>query len=202
MTDRASGLSATLACSFVFLARRTKDHLELDARRRLFEHVKSFPGLHLSEIARAADMETNHTKYHLEYLEKHGFLSSRKEDGYWRFYPKTESEVGMRDVLGAQDKTALGFLRRPVPLHVTLILLSRGEATHGEIADVVDVSPATAHYHLKKMTKAQILGREKRGRTVHYWLQDPERVERLLLEYRPPDTLVEGFLEAWEDFTL
>lgn len=187
---------------FVFLARRGKDHLELEARRRLFDHLKRYPGLHLSEIARGVGLETNHTKYHLEYLEKHGLVSSRKEDGYWRFFPRTEGTTGMRDILSVEDKKLLSFLRRPVPLHVTLILMERGEATHGEISEEVDVSPATAHYHLKKMEGAALLESRKEGRSRFYWVHDPDRVLDLLIQYKPPDDLVSGFLEAWEQFEL
>ena len=51
-------------------------------------------------------METNHAKYHLRYLEKHGLLSSRREEGYWRFF-------------GRVDLTETFFFHAPVPRGTT-----------------------------------------------------------------------------------
>jgi predicted transcriptional regulator len=176
--------------------------LQLEARRKLHRLVEDYPGLHLAELARLAGLEANHAKYHLAYMEKHGLVSSRDEDGYWRFFPRAEGPLGPQESVSAQDKQALALLRQPVPLHVVLILLEHGAATHGDIERQVKVGRTTLHYHVQKLLRAGILVGQKEGRERRYSLAEPDRLRALLLRYRPPDALVQGFLEAWEAVSL
>lgn len=186
---------------WVLLAKKG-DLLALQKRRDIYRYVGRFPGMHLREIARALDMTPNHVKYHLQHLEKHGLVSSKKEDGYWRFWPREEGSTGHRDQVDARDKKRLSILRRPVPLHVVLLLLDRGRATHRDLLAEVDVSHSTLHYHLKKMTDAQILDSEKDGRERFYWIPEPDGLLELVLKYQPPNTIVHKFLDAWEQLEI
>ncbi len=190
-----------LVHAFLFMAGGTKLPRQ-ETRREVYDHVKAYPGLHLSEIARQLGIPTNHAKYHLRRLEKDGLVSSLKEDGYWRFFPRADGSVGTRDLVDREDKRRLAMLRRPKPLHIVIHLLSQGEATHGELTEALDVAGATAHYHLQRMEEAGLLDRRPDGRKVYYALSRPEEMATLLERYEPPDELVSGFLDAWEDMTL
>lgn len=187
-----------LALPFLVAGPRT-DLLDLEARRRLHEYVSKYPGLHLREIARATGLEMNHAKYHLLYMQKHGLISSRREEGYWRFFPLEEGRVGWRDQVPAQSKAILGLLRRPIPLHVTLLLLDGGELNQSQLLERVTVAPSTLHYHLAHMERVGLMVSERRGRERICRLSDPKRVLDLLIRYRPPPALVADFLEAWEN---
>lgn len=189
------------AHGFLLMAGET-DLPRQETRRAVYDHVRTYPGLHLSEIARQLGIPTNHAKYHLRRLEKDGLVSSLKEDGYWRFFPRADGSVGTRDLVDREEKRLLAMLRRPNPLHITLHLLSAGEATHGELTEALDVAGATAHYHLQRMEDAGMLERRPDGRRVYYALARPDEVARLLERYEPPDELVAGFLDAWEDVSL
>lgn len=190
------------ALTVVFLA-SAPEALELEARRRIYDHLQEYPGLHLREVGRGVDMETNHVKYHLTYLERHGLVSSRREDGYWRFWPQREGSLGAQDRFDRRDKTLLSFLRRPVPLHVVVVLLDmEDEATPSDLLESIDVSASTLHYHLRRMEEAEVLHSRKQGRERFYRLPDPPHMAHLLLRYRPPDDVVSGFLEAWEQLEL
>jgi predicted transcriptional regulator len=186
---------------FVFLIRRD-DLLELESRRRVFEYVQKFPGLHLREIGRGTSLHPNHVKYHLQYLQKHDLVSSRKEDGYWRFFPREEGSVGLRETVGADKKQLLALLRQPVPLHTVLLLLERGQASQGELAQGVGVAQATLHYHLGKMERTGLVVSWKDGRERYYKVGNERVIAELLLRFRPPDALVQGFLDAWETLQL
>ena len=176
--------------------------MDLETRREVYETVSEYPGLHLSEIARRTDMETNHAKYHLEVLERHGLISSEKEEGYWRFFPKEESELGPKEVLGPDEKEIVSLLRKEVPLHATLVLLDQGPTPAGELADEVDVAASTMSYHGSNMEEAGLVEVTKEGRSRIYQLADPERVAELLIRFEPPDELVQGFLDAWDQLEL
>lgn len=192
------GPAFSLALYIVFLATRD-DLLELDTRRRLFEVVQEYPGLHLRELARRVEMNPNHAKYHLQYLEKHGLISSKKQGGYWTFFPLEEGSLGLREQVDAREKHVLALLRRPIPLHVTIVLLDRDEASLSELGEAVDASPSTLHYHMGKMEKAGLVESRREGRERRFRLPDHDEVLALLMRFRPPDELVQGFLEAWEE---
>lgn len=174
------------------------DLLSLEARRRVFQHVEAYPGLHLSEIARQCDLETNHAKYHLAYLEKHGLVSNRMEGALQVFFPRREGPLGRQEAVAADDKSVLALLRQPVPLHAVLLLLDRGECSHGDLDAAIPVSRTTLHYHLAKLERAGVLDSRKDGKERRYRLKEPERLLGLLVRYRPPDKLVAGFLQTWE----
>lgn len=199
--SRRLGAAHALAVSWLLLARRRGTE-ESDTRRRVHEYVKTYPGLHLREIARGVGLDHNHVKYHLEFLERHGFVSGRKEGGFRRFFPKEPSRLGTRDAIDSQEKVLLGVLRRPVPLHVTLLLLERAAATLSDLETHVAVAHATLHYHLQRMEANGLLASRKEGRERVYELVEPDRVRALLLNHRPPDALVQGFLDAWEQLDL
>lgn len=192
---------AISALYIVFLARRD-DLLALESRRTVYQFLERYPGLHLREVARGTGMDPNHVKYHLQSLEKNGLVSSRKEDGYWRFWPTESSSVGKREVLSPKDKKVVALLRREVPLHVTLLLLEQGEAKVKDLVEKVGVSQSTLSYHLRKMEKDGLVEARKEGRERHYRLIEHDRIQGLLLQYKPPDSLVKGFLEAWEQLEL
>jgi DNA-binding transcriptional ArsR family regulator len=147
-------------------------------------------------------METNHAKYHLEVLERHGLVTSDKEEGYWRFFPREDSDLGPKEVLSPEEKEIVSLLRKEVPLHATLVLLDEGEALAGELADAVDVAASTMSYHASQMQEAGLVEAEKDGRSRIYRLVDPERVAELLIRFEPPDELVKGFLDAWDQLEL
>lgn len=164
--------------------------------------VEDFPGLHLSEVARQCGMDTNHAKYHLGYLQKHGLVSSKGDGGYTVFFPRRAGPLGTQEAVDAGDKAVLALLRQPVPLHAVLVLLDRGSCSHAELDAKIPVSRTTLHYHMGKLEKAGVVASRKEGRERLYSLADGDRVLGLLLRYRPPDSLVAGFLEAWEALEL
>lgn len=204
MTSQASGPGSPhgwVALHIVFLAKQ-QDLLQLDARRRVYEQVAKYPGLHLSEIARGAGMEVNHAKHHLRYLEKHALVSSQKEEGYWRFWPRREGSLGPQESVGVDQKKILALLRKPLPLHISLLLLNHEEMNHAELRQETGAAHGTMHYHLRKMEQDGVLESQKEGRERRYRLTQPEKMLALLLEHKPPDRLVQGFLEAWEALEL
>lgn len=196
--DLARPLGPLAALYMVFREKR-EDLFQLDARKRLHDYVVQYPGLHLSELARAFGMDTNHAKYHLEYLEARGILTSQRDANYVRWYAKREGALGPQEALSPREKELLAQLRRPILLHIALILLDRETVTHAELLPVVGVAHGTLHYHLKNMERSGVIRSTKEGRERRYVLMEPGAILALLMRYKPPDALVSGFLSAWED---
>lgn len=181
-----------LLSTLTLMAQPITDPLDHDVRERIYQTTLQYPGLHLSGIARHANIGTNHAKHHLQVLQDEGYVSSRRGDSYWRFYPREETTLGKREILDAQDKTWLSLLRRPIPLKTTLYLLNHDEATATDLQNALDVAGSTVHYHTSKMEDADLLQSEKHGRARIYTLTDHERTQQLLARYQPSHGLDEN----------
>lgn len=161
--------------------------------RRLLE---AYPGLHMREVARRLDIDVRAAKYHLDRLEKLGYVSTLHVSGRKRYFPRRGRDAG--EVVDRRDKPLLSRLRHPVSLLLVLQLLEQGPASLTDLASTAEVSPSRAHYHLERLEEAALVGRAEEGR--EYVLHEPDRVRDLLLEYGPLRDQVEGFLDLWESF--
>lgn len=162
----------------------------LGIRKRLVQLVEQFPGLHLREIARQAEMSEALALYHLDQLEEGGVVESRTEEQFRRFFPVEAPSIEER------DRDLMALLRQRVPLQIALYLLAEGEATHGDITDQLELAKSTVSYHLDKLGKADFVTQEA-GR---FRLREPRRVERLLLRWEPPRSLTDRFTTLWTRF--
>lgn len=162
-----------------------------DVKKRLMRLVERYPGLHLGELAREADVSKALAGYHLDALEEEGHLESRTEEGYRRFYPL--EAPGPDD----EERELLTVLRRPIPLEVTVYLIEEGPASHSEITDQVDLAKSTVTYHLGNMQDAGVVKRRDDDR---FELTDRRRIERLLIRWEPPTGLVDRFADLWRRF--
>ncbi len=191
-----------LELAVLFLpARSSRDQEEVTTRRRVFDLVQSFPGLHQREIARQLDLRASHAEHHLRYLQRAGLVTTIEEGAYRRYYARTEGESGVaRDEVGAADKRALALLRQKVPLAIIGVLLQETTQGLGDLAKAVRVSPGTLTYQMKKLQAAGLVLVEQDGRSKVARLADPEGTAATLLRYAPTDDLVAGFEELWDDF--
>lgn len=189
--------------SLLLVALARAEPLEADRRRRLYEALMAYPGLHLAELARQADVEEKLARYHIRVLVKSGLATKKREGNKNLYYPKVEAELGSKEVIDRRDKEALGLLRRPVPLRMVLALLDAEEGlTMGEIAEAAAVSRSTATYHVEKLKDAELVRVEVEGRARRVHLDDHQRVSELLSEYPPPKDIVSGFVEMWDGLEL
>lgn len=162
-----------------------------DIKKRLMRLVEEYPGLHLRELARQADISEALAGYHLDRLVEEDHVESRTEKGFRRFYPAgapapTEDEQEM-----------LSMLRRATPLEIVVYLLEEGPSSHREITDQLDLAKSTVSYHLDKLREAGIVVQDDEGL---YMLDDPRGIERLLIRWEPPTGLTDQFADLWERF--
>lgn len=167
--------------------------LDVEVRRRLFQIVREFPGLHIRELQRSAGIDYPLCDYHLRYLESHGLVNSLEEGGYKRYFP---SAPASGHAYTEAEKRILSCLRQTVPLRIVLTLLE-GPARHVEIVDQIGVSKSTASYHLGRMEAVGVVRLEPV--TKAYELREKETVARLLYTHRPHRSGVDAFADAWLD---
>lgn len=172
-----------------------KSELELDTRRKIFEVIEEFPGLHMRAIQRKTDLDLNLVKYHIGKLKQNGLISEMKEKGYKRYYPEgpTKKKVDYK------DKKILSILRKEKPFAIIIYMLNKGgKSSHKDISEDLDIPASTLSYHLKKLEEKDIL--EKKNRK--YIVKNEKHISWLLMEYEPPKDIIDDYIDAWEDFSL
>lgn len=168
--------------------------IELETRRDIYDVIKEYPGLHMRAIQRKTDYDLNLVKYHLIKLKDQELITEIEKEGYKRYFPDSSGEIK----IDHQDKKKLSLLRNEKPLGIVLFTLKNEEVTHKQLSEEFDMAGSTLSYHLKKLVNNDILLKRKRK----YRIEEPERISRLLLEYKPPKDVVEGFIDMWKDFSL
>jgi predicted transcriptional regulator len=156
-------------------------------RRKILQLVEKFPGLHLRDLARRAGLSEALAGYHMEGLEREGFVSSRFDAFYRRFYPVKGPAPS------DTDQVLLGLLRQRVAAQIAIHLLEAAPATHTTLTKKLGLAKSTLSYHITKLQAANLVVVHPEG----IRLKEPERVRRLLLTWRPPPDVTERFSDLW-----
>lgn len=180
----------------------SKDVLELDTRREIFDLVRKVRGLHMREIARKLDMSIALVEYHVNFLEDNGVISAITEGGYKRYYPKKVKGEDTGPEMGYSDRRALGLLRQRIPLQITLFLLKNKQTSLTELSEALEISPSKCSFHVKKLLKEGIVRKLKRAEGKGYAVEDERRIIRLLIVNKPPRDMLEEFSDLWDGLTL
>ena len=167
------------------------DPLELETRRRIYQHLQRFPGAHMREVGRDLEIPMGTLEYHLHYLVKADLLTIRQDPRYTRYFATGE--------LSRQDKDVLALLRQKVPRQIAAHLLLEPGSSHGALLTKFSLSPSTLSFHLKKLVARGIVAQEKSGRENLYRVIEPELVARVLIQHKETffDDVVDRFADVW-----
>lgn len=165
--------------------------LDLETRRRLYQLVQDYPGLHVRELARQLETSVALVEYHLGVLAGSGLVRVQEDAGFHRVFAAGERRSG----LSAADRTTLAVLRKRIPLRITLYLLDDDEpVAHSRIAKDLGLGKSKLSFHLRNLEASQVLRKAPDGR---YEPVDRRRLLGLLLENRPTPDLREEFADLW-----
>lgn len=174
------------------MSRAPDDPLELETRRRIFQHVQKSPGAHMREIGRDLAIPMGTLEYHLHYLVKADLLTIRQDPRYTRYFATGE--------LSRRDKDVLAVLRQKVPRQIAAHLLLEPASSHGVILAKFALAPSTLSFHIKKLVASGIVSQEKAGRENLYRVVEPELVAKVLIQHRESffDDVIDRFAEVWQ----
>ncbi len=166
--------------------------IELETRRRIYDFVVANPGSHLRAIKDELDMPMGQLEYHLQYLEKRGLLDSKEDRYYKRFYPAEMS---------ATDRRLLSAIRQEKPRQIVLIVLQGPGIDHKALQKEMGIGASSLSFYMKDLIAKEVIEKKREGRRSLYTVNDPDRIVKLLITYRPSflDTMVDRFLETWLD---
>jgi len=131
------------------IKRMKKEILDLKRRREIYEFISQNPGLHMREISRKLNIAFSSLEYHLKYLKKRGFVLSKADSKYNRYFISLE--------ISETEKKILNFLRNKTTLHIILWFIIAVQCTQKDLGRDLSKHPATIAFHLKKMEKADII---------------------------------------------
>ncbi len=167
-------------------------HILLETRRRLYELLQEYPGLHMRELSRRCDIPIGNLKYHVDYLLKNEVLVEVEEGDKKRLYVKDKK-------MGATERRVLGVLRNEISRGLIIFILLNPGAEYSLIKDNFDLKPSKLSYYLKKLIDKGIIERIAKGRSNNYKVLDPDLIAGVIITYRPTfrDRLADLFVEAW-----
>ena len=141
-----------------------------EVRDAITGYLATTPGAHFSKLRDDLQLGTGETQHHLRTLLEDGAVESVRDGDYKRFYPAGR--------FSAFEQRALGYLRRDTPRGMVVELLRNPDATGSDLADALDVSPATVSKYAAQLEDAGVL-----SRADGYAVERPETLVTLLVRY-------------------
>ncbi|UCF08242.1 MAG: winged helix-turn-helix transcriptional regulator, partial [Thermoplasmata archaeon] len=129
---------------------RGKNTLDNFVRGQVYGHIQSKPGTHFNDIRKTLKLGNGNLAYHLRKLEKEGFIHSKRDRRYRRFYPigvDVPEETGI--TLSKTQENLLDFVEQH-PL-----------ASQKEIAENLKESQQTVSYNINVLVREGFLEEQK-----------------------------------------
>lgn len=158
-TATAVGGAALALVGFALYSRLARGQL-LDHERRdgVYQLVRGEPGISLTDIASRTGLGWGTAVYHLERLEKAGFVTSEKNGARRCYFPIGEVPRDARPHLGALQQEALR--------NVASFVHERPGATQTELADALGLTASAASKQITKLESVGLVRREREWKTV------------------------------------
>jgi DNA-binding MarR family transcriptional regulator/PKD repeat protein len=123
-------------------------------RGRIYEHIRTNPGMHYRAIKENLELSNGSLAYHLRVLEKERYIQSKTDGFCKRFYP-----VGMKITKGDPSNVQALILDK---------IYEQPFITQKELAHDLGIDISTVNYHINMMAGARVVKAEKIGRVKHY----------------------------------
>jgi len=154
-----------------------KEVLDDFNRGRIMGYIEANPGVYYTDIMTTLDLNNGTLAYHLNVLEKQGFIASRREGLYRLFYARRQ---GKEDTpLPVQRFFSTGTTRknfRPssIQQRIVDIIEEFQGISQAEIAEMLEMSKQSLGYHIRKLRRASIVTvKREKGNTRCFIREQP-----------------------------
>jgi len=168
--------------------------LVLTTRKRLFDEIRAFPGIHFRELRRRTGLAIGSLQYHLDVLCKVRLIRAEKKGKFLRYFPLINEP-------NREEKETLSLLHEKNVRKIVLFLASKKRVTNKRLARFLHLSPSTVSFHMQKLLAANIVTKQRKGKRTYFSLVNPTLAKELIVTYRKSflDKLVDSFVETWQE---
>ena len=139
------------------------DILDQSTRNYVYTEVVTRPGVNYSAMKSKLGLGTSSLVYHLEVLEREGYIRSKKEMGRKLFFPK-----GVVPTVTQEDKPSDSFVAplppSPVQEQILEYLKDNGPKSRTELKDALSLKQQTVSYSIRSLEKKGLVKTGGRGR--------------------------------------
>lgn len=138
--------------------------LENETRQRIFDLVRTRPGIHFRGIARQLDLSLGQLEHHVTKLTRGDLLVEETTDGYSCYFaPGAVDDTVKRLATKLRTDTARAILEA---------VLERPGASLSAVAYNAGVSRSAATYHVGKLVDAGMVDKDRDGRSLSLEITD------------------------------
>jgi len=130
-------------------------------RGRLYGYISAKPGENYNTIKKALKLNNGALAHHARVLEKEGYVYSKRDGFYTRFYPKG-TEVPKHDT----------FKLNKTQKNLVEIIRTQPGITQHEIIPLLNKNQTFLSYNLNKLIRNNIIKLEHNGRENRYYIYD------------------------------
>jgi predicted transcriptional regulator len=144
----------------------------------IYSYIRRHPGAHVRRVARELRLATGDLQYHLVWLERHGYVKTKKT-GFYRFVFPTM-------VFQEEQEVLLGVLSQETPREILLRLLTDDAMSQGDLAKRLGHSQPTVSWHMDRLIQLGMVSKRKTSRGVFYQIEaDRDDVVGFVKSYHP-----------------
>ncbi|MGB1585838.1 MAG: winged helix-turn-helix transcriptional regulator [Thermoplasmatota archaeon] len=133
------------------------DLLEHPLRGQIFDTIKGNPGIHASQLARELDVGWGTITHHLDKLQKGKLVTTRKVNNQKCFF----EQGGM---VSRQDMAIASALKGDTAAGIAEFVGTHPMTSQKQMAEALDISPALASFHVKKLVNLGVLEKFRHGK--------------------------------------
>jgi DNA-binding MarR family transcriptional regulator len=142
-----------LISAFMYTTIKRHRLLENQRREAIYNYIKENPGDHFRSIMNELSLEVGTLSYHMNKLESEGYIKSRQDGMYRRFYT-IDAKIDGRLILSELQERILNFIK------------SNPGIAGSNIANQFGMDRKIIRYHVGVLEKIGIIYTEKSGREV------------------------------------
>jgi len=144
------------------------DALINKTRKQIYSDILKHPGIYLRELSRKLQIPTTTMNYHLDYLQKRGYIVGKPDGRFIRYY--------ITQNIGVKDKELLHLFRQQVSREIIIHLVLSRSSSKNQLIAMLERHPATINSHLKKLIQMGIVERSEIASEMRYRLKNPEQI--------------------------
>ena len=145
---------------------------------RILDYITENPGCHLRQIKREMNLAMGTTQYHLNLLEKQGKITAEKQNLHKYYFP-----IGLFE---KNEKHILQILNQETAREILLSILEKKNPTQTDIANLMQLSPPSINWHIKRLLQLGLISENKDGKFKRYSFGiDTKYIVSLMKSYHP-----------------